>query len=155
MDGLIKNLTPQDMERVLSIQRSCYPPFYHESRETFERLLEIFPEGCIGSDAGYAFAHPWVTNSYVPLNSEYLRIPDAPDCMYIHDLSVLPGQRGNGTGRKMFFRILKLTREKGFRYMELVAVQHSEGYWQKLGFKGTEDIVYGGREAKLMILELA
>jgi GNAT superfamily N-acetyltransferase len=154
MDGLIRNLASEDMDRVLSIQRSCYPPFYHESRETFERLLEIFPEGCIGSDAGYAFVHPWVTNSYVPLNSEYLRLPDAPDCMYIHDLSVLPEQRGKGAGRKIFFRILELTHEKGFRYMELVAVQRSEIYWQKLGFKETKEIVYGGGGAKLMILEL-
>lgn len=155
MDGLIKNLTLKEVERVLEIQKACYHKDYWESKEKFESILRLYPSGCYGlwceKLAGYLFSHPWRIGEYVPLDSPIKKLPENADCLYVHDIAILPEFRGEGAGRVLFSRVLDAARR--FRAIELVAVQHSENFWKKLGFREVKDITYGGRRAKLMLLQ--
>lgn len=158
MDGLIRNLSLKDIDRVLEIQRICYSEDYLESREKFESILKLYPQGCFGLWQGalvaYLFSHPWRLGEYVPLDTPLERLPDVADCLYAHDISILPEHRGKGAGIALFSRALDLAKRERFRAIELVAVGRSWGFWSRLGFQGIRDLNYGGRAAKFMVMDL-
>jgi len=155
MDGLIKNLTLKDLEQVLEIQKACYHEDYLESREKFESILQLYPPGCYGiwheKLVGYLFSHPWRIGECVPLGTPIKKLPENADCLYLHDIAILPEFRGKGAGKALFSKVLDAAQR--FKAIELVAVQRSENFWKKLGFKEAKDIMYGGRKAKLMLLQ--
>lgn len=158
MDGLIGNLSLKDIDQVLEIQKACYSEDYLESRDKFESILKLYPQGCFGLWRGalvaYLFSHPWRLGEYVPLDTPLERLPDGADCLYAHDIAILPEHRGEGVGRALFSRVLDLAKRERFRAIELVSVQHSEGFCKELGFREVRDMVYGGRAAKFMIMDL-
>ncbi|HYG74398.1 MAG TPA: GNAT family N-acetyltransferase [Planctomycetota bacterium] len=146
---MIVHLQKSDMPDVLSVQREAYRPELLESAETFERKLQLFPQGCFGCKEGdklkaYVFTHPWISDVVAPLDCEQLTLPDSPDCLYIHDLAVRKSAQGSGIGGQLLDAVFALADERGYRNMALVAVQDSEPYWQRRGFTPCEKLLYGG-----------
>jgi GNAT superfamily N-acetyltransferase len=135
----LRNITDSDLDEVMRVQWSVYRPELQEPRQAFARKLELFPRGALGCYdggrlIGYLFCIPWVLGSPVPFGDETTALPRSPECLYIHDLGVVPERRGKGVGRALACRALKLGRSLGFKAYALTAVQGSEAFWQRWGF---------------------
>jgi len=134
----IDRISLREIESVLEIQRDCYGEGYIEDRETFTRMIAVYPQGCLGASvggifAGYVFFHPYHENTVKPLDFP-LDLDGTEDCMYIHDIAVHPRSRGMGLTRMLMERVDEETRSRGFDVQCLMAVQGSQDFWEKYGF---------------------
>ena len=100
----------------------------------------LFPEGCLVlasalTVAGYALSHPWICKDIPALNELLLRLPKNPDCLYLHDIALLPNARGHRASRRLVETLIKIAyREKLFS-LALTSVYDTRGLWESYGFK--------------------
>jgi len=128
-----------EIASVLEIQRDCYGDGYIEGSRTFAGMIAVYPQGCLavsvgGTFAAYVFFHPYRDNAVKPLDVS-LALNGAEDCMYLHDIAVHHRYRGMGLTRMLMERVDHETRRGGFEVQCLVAVQNSQDFWGKYGFK--------------------
>lgn len=141
-------LMESDISQVLTVQTTCYRPELIESRSAFLRKLTLFPSGCFGSFecgqmVGYVFAHPWVRGTTVPLDSSDYLLPGNIDCMYVHDLAVVATARGKGVAPSLIQALSDAASTQHLKTFALVAVQDSEKYWTRWGFRTQYSLEYG------------
>lgn len=123
------------LERMASI---IHPDFFEERAVLAERQ-KLCPEGAwllelAGHPAGYILSHPWRFGQVPALNSLLGAIPPDADTYYLHDLALLPEARGIGAARTVLDILSAAARAKGLATMSLVAVNGSQGFWQRHGF---------------------
>ncbi len=145
----------------MRIQKLAYKPHLYESRATFAEKLALSPRTCWVSlygdaqVAAYLFAFPWLQFQSVALDTLLVRLPDAPDCLYMHDMAIDQDYRGCGIGQALTHTALQCAVQHGFHRVMLTAVQRSMGYWARFGFKPTEGtdaaLKTYGTEACLML----
>jgi GNAT superfamily N-acetyltransferase len=129
-------LQPADLPCVLALADAVHGAAFHEPSEIFAERQELFPAGCLAAGApllAYAIAHPW-RGKPPALASLLGRLPEAPDCLYLHDAVVAPGARGAGLGSALVARLVALARAEGLPLMALTAVHGSAAYWARHGF---------------------
>ena len=124
-------------------------PGLPERREVFAEKLRLFPAGCRRLDAGgglagYALAHPWTLRSVPALDALLSALPERPDCLYIHDVAVLPGARG-GTAAAYVEYAARVAAGMGLPALSLVSVYATSPLWRGLGFR--EEAGGGGKLA--------
>lgn len=112
---------------------------YPEAPEIFANRLDLFPAGCfmaVGQDGplGYCIAHPGTLGAPPPLDTVLDGLPAVADCLYLHDVALLPAARGRGLGAALVARLEQVARSYGFTRIALTAVSNSDGFWQGLGF---------------------
>src|SRR4026208_1732026 len=119
----------------------CNSPRLTGKARGFCRKASLFPQGCFvliqDDDAvlGYAFAHPWWLNDIPKLDDFLFRLPSSPDCLLIHDVTVLAQARGHGASRTLLELITKLAKNRGIPNLVLVSVYDSHFHWAGLGFR--------------------
>lgn len=123
------------VDRVATTVHVAYP----EDPAVFANRLELFPAGCLmaeeaGEILGYCLAHPGTVGDPPPLDTVLARLPAAADCLYIHDVALLPQARGRHLGVALARRLEEVARAHGFARVALTAVNHSDGFWQALGY---------------------
>jgi ribosomal protein S18 acetylase RimI-like enzyme len=155
----LRRVNPNDLEQISSIESRCYSKNLIESKQRFKRLIDVYPKGCYGVEVedkliAYIFFLPWKRGSVLKLNDPTLELPDNPDCMYIHDLAVDPKFRGRGIARRLAGHALNIFSRREYQVINLVAVQKSETFWAKFGFRPVTEISYGGERAIFMELLL-
>lgn len=69
-----------------------------------------------------------------PLDAFIDRLPDAADCLYVHDVAVLPDFRG-GVARAYIAEIEERARSSGITTLALVSVYGARPLWERLGFQ--------------------
>lgn len=136
-------LLPDDLATVVAIAAAVHPG-YPEDEEVFAERLALFPEGCrlalIGEEAvGYAIAHPWMHGDPPTLNTLLRRLPERPDCLYLHDVALLAHGRGAGLGWMLLQELRTIARSRALPRLALVAVKRSAAYWTMLGFHAEDD----------------
>ena len=99
-----------------------------------------------GDLIGYALTHPWRMAEPPPLNARLGAIPQDASTYYVHDVALLPEARGRGHAAHAIDRLTAHAREAGFGKLSLVAVNRSQSFWEKAGFRV---IAVPGLEAKL------
>lgn len=114
---------------------------YTEPRAVYAERRDLFPEGCFVLDrgqgvAGYLIAHPWRRGGPPPLGVLMGPLPDAPDCLYLHDLALLPEMRGAGAGAAAVRMVLDIA---AGREVSLMAVNGAETFWALQGFAPVAD----------------
>jgi len=122
--------------------------------EDFEVLAErqrLYPQGCLmltedRRAIGYALTHPWKLGEPPPLNELLGELPSAPTTYYIHDVALLPVARSKGYAAQVASRLIAHARTAGFGNLSLVAVNKSQAFWEKVGFRV---LAVAGLEAKL------
>lgn len=155
----IRLLTAEDIPSVLDVQRESYDGTLIEDEAVFLERLRVFPAGMLGAVsgetlAGYAVCHPWIFGGTVPLNTAGLTLPDNADCLYLHDVAVRPAFRGGHVGGWLVAAAMEVGIVAGLRRFTLTAVQSSEGFWERFGFRPAERIAYaGGVPATVMTME--
>jgi len=143
----IRDLEPNDIRQLLSLQEEAYIPELLESPESFRSKMAAYPPGAqglfqAGTLCAYVFYFPWRSGGYLPLDARSLVLPGVPDCLYIHDLAVSRGCRGLGMAKALLAKVAVTAQQMGIREYMLVAVQQSEEFWENLGFERGREFEY-------------
>lgn len=114
---------------------------YPENPAVFANRLALFPDGCLMAEEqgvgtlGYCIAHPGVIGLPPALDTVLPSLPAAADCLYIHDVALLPEARGRKLGIALAHRMEQVARAHGFDRIGLTAVNNSDGFWGALGYE--------------------
>lgn len=131
-------MQPADLDAVNNVADLVHVD-YPEDPTVFANRLALFPAGCLmaeedGAILGYCVAHPGMVGDPPPLDTVLAALPAAPDCLYIHDVALLPQARGRHLGIALARRLDDVARAHGFDRLALTAVNNSDGFWAALGF---------------------
>ena len=126
-----------DLPAISAIAARIHPAL-PERPEVFAEKMRLYPDGCrvlVAGDeiAGYGLAHPWKRHQIPPLDRFLERLPEDADCLYVHDVAVLPDRRG-GVSRAYVTGIAELARASGIATLALVSVYTTLPLWEHLGF---------------------
>ena len=157
-------MTAYDLEAVEDIASVVHPGF-PESQDVLVERHELYRNGCylleIGvKPAGYVLSHPWREGAPPPLNARLGGIPEDASTYYLHDLALLPVARRIGAASHIVEALVKHAQFGGFATMSLVAVNGSQGYWEKHGFTVAdvpglaEKLASYGADARYMVRPL-
>lgn len=136
-------MTAFDMTAVEAIAAQVHPDFF-EATEVMAERQQLYRNGCYVLEiaerpTGYVLSHPWRRGDLPALNSRLGEIPADADTYYLHDLALLPVTRRIGAAGYIVDALSKHAAAQGFATMHLVAVNGSQGFWEKQGF-AVEDI---------------
>lgn len=138
---VVRPLRPADLDAVMDIQSACYTAFAPESRAAMAAKPRLAPGTCWVATAGarprplaYLLALPWRLGQAPALDAVLERLPQAPDCLYLHDLAVAPEARTLGLGAALVERFFATLRRGPWQHAALIAVQDAAPYWQRHGF---------------------
>ncbi|BDU73738.1 GNAT family N-acetyltransferase [Mesoterricola silvestris] len=152
----VRRLSPEDLPAILEVQRACYPEALREAEAVFAAKLRAFPGGCRGLHRGdlvgaYVFFQPWRRGRVLPLG-DAAPPPADPDCLYVHDLAVIPAWRGTGAAGDLLAAVLGLAADLGLGTLALTAVQGAEPFWERQGFRRVRSFTYApGVDATYMV----
>lgn len=127
-----------DIETVAAIA-SCVHPALPERTAVLAEKNRLFPAGCRkllvgGRMLGYGLAHPW-TIADPPALDAYLRVlPPLPDCLFIHDVAVLPQARGQGAAAAFLVHVESVAKDRRLPALALVAAYGTARLWARFGF---------------------
>lgn len=132
-------MTPADLPAVAAIERESHNPLPPEGEAVFADRLAAFPAGCLalgpeGAVEGYAVAHPWRLGTVPALGLDRLVLPDAPDCLWLHDVALRPWRRRHGLIPALLDRLDALARARALPRLALTAVHGTETLWARHGF---------------------
>ena len=65
---------------------------------------------------------------------ELKELPPECDCLYLHDMAVLPEMRGKKIGEQLLYKFETEALRRKIRYVFLVAVQGAETFWPRMGY---------------------
>ena len=157
-------LLESDIDEVDRIAREIHPNL-PERKDVFAEKAKLFPRGCYklvfeDRTAGYAISHPWKLFSIPPLDDFLEALPHSPDCIYIHDVAVLPEARGHNVAGEFVSVISQVAREMHILHLSCVSVYGTDVLWARFGFRVVyedeiaEKLVSYGESAKYMIAAL-
>lgn len=132
-------MVADDIDGVVRVAAFAFPNHF-EARSCFEERLALFPPGCFvlptgAAIAGYLIAYPQTIGVIPPLNSFVGALPRSRDAIYLHDLALLPGARGQGQAERGFVRLLESLVGIEAKFIHLIAVNGSAPFWARLGFE--------------------
>lgn len=152
MKGSWRQMSDADLDRVMDIAAIVHAGFF-ERRAVFAERLALYPQGCWiaqeeGGDAvlGYAFLHPARLGQPPSLDSFLQQLDAQADCLYLHDVALLPAARGAGLGQALLQRLLALMQREAHAHAALVAVHGSAPYWRRCGFEAQTEVSAALRE---------
>ena len=131
-------LTGYDMPAVEQIAAQVHPSFF-EAPEILAERQRLYFHGAYLLEvnerpAGYVLSHPWRFGQLPALNTLLGELPAVGDTYYIHDLALLPVARRIGAASFITEALAKHARAHGYPTMSLVAVNSSQGFWERHGF---------------------
>jgi ribosomal protein S18 acetylase RimI-like enzyme len=135
-------LLPADIESVKRIADVVHPTL-PESKEVFLEKVILHPLGCrklIYDNilSGYGICHPWKLYSVPRVDCFINTLPPHPDCLYIHDIAILPHARGQNAAGRYINYIKQLALESSIPAVTLVSVYGTNVLWSRFGFRGVE-----------------
>jgi GNAT superfamily N-acetyltransferase len=158
-------MTPQDLGQVQAMADAIHVG-HPEDPEVLAERQRLYPQGCFllvedGRAIGYALTHPWRFAEPPRLNRLLSTIPSPATTYYIHDVALLPVARGKGHAAQITSQLGAHAGEAGFSNLSLVAVNKSQVFWEKAGFRviavpGLETkLASYGPDAALMVRDVA
>lgn len=142
MNHRLRLMREHDIAAVLAIQEESYSDQLLENAEIIRQRLLSFPElAWVAEDAhgvcAYLFGYRSRAGKVTPLDAPFAE-PDAPDCLYLHDLAVSSRAAGHGIGPALVQRLLEQGHASRLKYSALVSVQDSQSFWNRLGYAAEE-----------------
>ncbi|WP_409188190.1 GNAT family N-acetyltransferase [Bradyrhizobium sp. RDM4] len=127
-----------DLPAIGAIAARMHPDLTERLDVLAEKML-LCPDGCRvlvakNEIAGYGLSHPWMQHQIPPLDGFLETLPDKSDCLYVHDVAVLPHFRGGGVARAYVATIEGLARSSGIATLALVSVYGTRPLWEHFGF---------------------
>ncbi len=159
-----RTMTGYDLDAVARIANTVHPDFY-ESPEVLAERQRLYHHGAYLLEvnerpAGYVLSHPWRLGSLPALNTLLGQLPELSDTYYIHDLALMPVARRVGAASYITNALSKHARAQGFPTMSLVAVNGSQGFWERHEFEVVDipelfpKLLSYASEARLMVRRL-
>ncbi len=159
-----RTMTSMDLAQVQALADTIHVS-HPEDPEVLAERQRLYPQGCLmlvedGRAIGYALTHPW-HGEPPPLNRLLREIPAGATTYYIHDVALLPEARGRGYAVEAVDQLTAHAHEAGFGKLSLVAVNKSQSFWEKAGFRVIaapglhEKLASYGPDAVLMMRDLA
>ena len=146
----IRAAIKSDYSDIAEIGTKSYCNQYYEGDESFLSKIDGCPAGCFVADldgvVGYAISFPYLVGKSFPIDSFFVLVENQ-NCWYIHDVCVAEDFRGMGIARMLVSKVI----ETGWNVMCLTAVQGSEGFWERLGFRSFFETKYCGKKASYMV----
>lgn len=150
----------ESVNRIADLIHTSLP----ERPEVFEEKVKLFPNGCrklvSGHNiVGYGISHPWMLYSIPPLDEFLKSLPTKPQCLYIHDIVVLPEARGTHAASRYVDYIKQLAAAMTISSLALVSVYGTDVLWRRFGFRVVQNpeldrkLVSYGTSAKYMVCE--
>lgn len=157
---------PADLPDINRIAARLHPDL-PERIDVLAEKMRLFPAGCLvlvadDAIAGYGLSHPWMLHRIPPLDEFLHALPPQPDCLYLHDVVVLPAFRRKRAADSYVETIIGLARSARISALALVSVYDTSAFWERFGFRvapadamlGTKLASYGAT-ARYMICKLA
>ena len=134
-----RNAIFSDLEQINDIADAIHVDL-PERPEVVSEKLRLFPEGCFvlvscGEVVGYGIAHPWLLESIPPLDTFLNSLPGAPDCLYVHDVAILPKARGHQSSGVLINLPDGVACKHSLGALALVSVYDTYPLWERLGFQ--------------------
>ncbi len=134
-----RQATTEDLKAIDAIGNGIHTSL-PERPEVFAEKLGLFPSGCrvltySGETVGYGISHPWHLNKIPPLDTYLKELPSQPDCIFIHDVVVMPSARGHGAAQRFIEIVADAARECLIPALALVSVYNTHPLWMKCGFE--------------------
>lgn len=161
MAASIRRLSADDLDDILHIQAGAYPELAESAATIADRLLQA-PDWCWGAELdgqlrAYLLTHPWPASTPPEWNTALPPLPAHSLRLYVHDLAIDATVRGSGLASRLIGTVLQRARHARFAEVRLVAVQKSQSFWQRQGFRIaqphgslTETLASYGDDARLM-----
>ena len=151
----IRQLSETNLPEMMEIQKDCFLEIYREDVFVYDNLLTVFPDGAWGAFlddklVSYIFFHPYKTQTPKPLNSE-LVLTGNEDCMYLHEIAVLPQYRLYGITNWLMSEFDDISKLCQMKYQSLVSVQNSMEFWKKKGFSVIGKVDEGGYDGGFLM----
>ncbi len=140
IDMKIDCIKEEHWNGILKVQNDVYLEVAPESIEVVKSKWLASPETCLvylSKDevvSGYLLSHPW-DYLHPPKLFKELSGEISGNYLYLHDLAVDARLKGRGIGKKLLNSLIKIATRKLFKKITLVAVQGSNRFWSKAGFK--------------------
>jgi GNAT superfamily N-acetyltransferase len=111
-----------------------------ERPEVFAERLHLFPQGVFvlaqgSTTVGYGLSYPWLLHRIPPLDTLVEALPALPECLFLHDVAVLPHARGNGATNKLVEILTSTARRHQISSLGLVSVYGTHAMWARHGFE--------------------
>lgn len=141
-----------DLKAVISIADFVHREL-QERAEVFAEKMSLYSSGawklCRGTEiVGYGLFHPWLLHDIPPLDDFLERLPQYPDCLYIHDVAVLPSARGHGSTNQYMDIISQAARNDRLAHLACVSVYGTDALWSRYGFQVVSAITPNAALAK-------
>ncbi len=138
MSQHIRLMRAADLPAVLRLQAEAYQALVEGEAAIASRLRHA-PQHCWvaeghGELSAYLLAHPWGEAAPPAWNQPLTTLPRHATRFYLHDLALGAAARGSGVARRLIHTALQAARHQRFHEAQLVAVQASVGFWQRMGF---------------------
>lgn len=135
-----RQMTDGDIPAVVRIADEIHRDL-PERESVFRERLSLFPAGCLvlvkndddnNEIGGYIVSFPIRHDKPPTLNAPLGEIPSDADQYYLHDLSILPGFRGQGSAASAIKKVLRVAG----RYPTtcLISVYGTGPFWAQFGF---------------------
>jgi GNAT superfamily N-acetyltransferase len=136
-------MEPADLDAIAAIAERIHPAL-PERKEVLAEKRHLFAAGCFalieaGAVVGYGMSHPWRHDSIPPLDTLLGTLPADADCLFVHDVVVLPQARGRGAAGALVDRLVALARARKLACLTLVSVYGTDPLWARYGFAVVED----------------
>ncbi len=131
--------TPDDIAAIGDIENVVHVVFGQERPEVHRERMTLFPDGhrVLIKDArivGYSVAYPWRLSDVPKLDTFLGRLPAPAECMFVHDVAMLPEAQGHGAAKAFITHVTDVARQLGLNKLALVSVYGTTVVWSRLGF---------------------
>jgi len=151
----IRQMTVSDLPAIDRVQRASFVPELWEDMSLFEGVLEGYERSSFvahksGELLGYLLTYPTILERD-DFEDGLKDLCGEEDHIYIHDLCVHPDGRGKGIANALLEQLEIFAKDNGFTKFCGIAVQGTESFWRKHGFKKLKPYPYHGEPGVLMI----
>ncbi len=158
----IRNVVPEDLERVTEVEALCFPAAEAAGRESFEERIRLFPESFFVAESAegsiIGFINGCVTDERTIRDEMFedgsLHCADGA-YQSIFGLDVIPEYRRQGIAAALMERMIEAARQRGKKGLILTCKERLIPYYSKFGYQnlGISESVHGGAVWYDMILE--
>ena len=155
---------PGDIPDINRIEARVHT-FAPERPEVWLERMTLFGEGVLmladgAQSFGYGACYPWLVREVPALDTLLGQLPAAPDCLFIHDVALVPEVRGRGFGAAFVAHAAHLAQARGLSHLALVSVYGTTDVWGRCGFaladaRSEQKMAIYGDTARYMVAALA
>lgn len=150
MNLTIRNAALLDLDRLMEMELTCFPPAEAAPREVFAYRLKRFGDWCFaalldGGIVGLIMGRPTLREDIYDELYEAAG-ESSGDCLAIICVETDPAFRGRGVARAMVGHMLAQAGARGVRAVTLACKDHLIAFYESLGFQrmGISASVHGG-----------